>query len=304
MSRWAVILGVSSGTGAAIARAAAAAGWNIFGVHRGSWPHQAEVLERDIKSCGVRAVFWQADATTPDAAQLGASLLRREVGAGCVGLMVHSVAAASVGYLAIGDDPLAPRQLQATMDRMAHSFVWWVQALEREGCLSPHGAQLLGLSNLMTENVIRGSAAIAASKAALEMYVRHLAVELGPKGHRVNLLKFSMVVTQALHETFSPEAVDALVRTMRRTNPAGRLLTVEEVGKLVVFLATDAARWFNGATLDYCGGESLAFFDALIFADKAVAPSVSSNAPAAPDDHKEEERTLLSGETGMQKVRQ
>ena len=48
-----------------------------------------------------------------------------------------------------------------------------------------------------------------------------------------------MVITEALQTTFPPEAVDALVGTMRRTVPVGRILTVEEVGELVVYLASE-----------------------------------------------------------------
>jgi len=226
---------------------------------------------------GQRAVFWKADAATTEAAASGARWLRREIGPGCVALMVHSIASASVGPLVLTEDRLAPRQLQSTMDRMAHSFVWWVQELESQGCLIPTGAQLLGLSNLMTEHVIRGAAAIAASKAALEMYVRHMAVELGPQKHRVNLLKFAMVITGALEATFPPEALEALVATMRRTVPAGRVLTVAEVGQLVLFLAGDDARWFNGATIDYTGGESLSFFDALVYKAKVHEDPVDAS---------------------------
>lgn len=262
---WFVVLGCSTGTGRAVAEAAAHAGYDVFGVHRGNWPEGAAAVERAITASGRKAVLWQADGATPEAAAEGARLLLEHAGPGSVRLFVHAIASASVGRLVIDDDPLAPRQLQSTFDRMAHSFVWWTQALRDQGLLDPDGAQLLGLSNLMTDHVIRGAAAIAASKAALHQYVRHLAVELGPEKHRVNLLKFAMVLTEALRTTFAEEDVEALVHTMERTVPAGRLLEVDEVGRLVVWLASDEARWFNGATIDFTGAESHAFFDALVY---------------------------------------
>ncbi len=167
----------------------------------------------------------------------------------------------------IGDEPLHPRQLQRTFDRMAHSFVYWAQALHQGGLLAP-GARLLGLSNLMADEVIRGAAAIAATKAALEMYVRHLALELGPLGHRVNLLKFGFVPTAAAQRTFPG---DSLERLRGRDDPghAGRT-PLRSGGRRPPrrFLASPAADWFNGATIDFTGAESQSFFDALVFPDR------------------------------------
>ena len=72
---------------------------------------------------------------------------------------------------------------------MAHSFIYWVQELVAQDLLAP-GAQLLGLSNPIVDQVVSGTVLVAATKAALEIYVRHFARELGPRGYRCNLLKF------------------------------------------------------------------------------------------------------------------
>ena len=271
---WVVVLGVSTGTGAAVARAAAEAGYDVFGLHRGNWPEHALRLQEDVARTGRRLVLWEADGSLPDVVEEGCARLTELAGPGSVKLFVHSIASASVGTLVHGDEPLAPRQLQSTFDRMAHSFVWWTQGLLHAGLLDEGGAQLLALSNLMPRHLIRGAAAIAASKAALETYVKHLAFELGPLGHCANVLSFAMVITEALQATFPPEAVESLVSTMRRSVPAGRLLEVEEVGRLCMFLASDEARWFNGAVIDYTGAESLPFFDTLVYGGPATLPGI------------------------------
>jgi NAD(P)-dependent dehydrogenase (short-subunit alcohol dehydrogenase family) len=147
---------------------------------------------------------------------------------------------------------------------MAHSFVYWAAELVRLDLLAP-GARLIGLTNPMTEAVVRNAALVSASKAALECYVRHLAVELGPLGHRVNLVKFGLVVTEAVRRTFPGEAVDRLDAVVRSMTPARRLCTIEEVAELVGFLAGPHGRWFNGAVIDFTGGESLAMFDQLVY---------------------------------------
>lgn len=267
-THWAVVLGGSSGVGAEIARALAVEpGLNLFVVHRGNWPEGAAEVEAAVVAAGRRCVFWTADAGSPEAAAEGASVLRECAGAHSVKFFVHSLASACVGSLVVGPEPLHPRQLQRTFDRMAHSFVYWAQALHHGGLLAP-GARLLGLSNLMTDEVIRGAAAIAATKAALEMYVRHLAMELGPQGHRVNLLKFGFVPTAAARRTFPGGALERLTDVMTRGTPAARLCGPAEVAKLVSFLASPAAEWFNGATIDFTGAESQSFFDALVFPDR------------------------------------
>lgn len=271
---WMVVLGCSTGTGAAVTRSALHAGFDVFGIHRGNWPDHAAALQEHARTCSRRLVLWEADASTVEAVRGGMDRIHEVAGPGSVRMLVHSIASASVGTLAVGEEPLAPRQLQATFDRMAHSFVWWTQGLVRSELCDPDGTRFLALSNLMPEHTIRGAAAIAASKAALETYVKHLAFELGGHGHRVNALKFAMVVTEALQATFPPEGVEALVATMTRSVPAGRLLDVDEVGRLCVYLAGDEASWFNGAVLDYTGSESLPFFDTLVYGGPRTLPGI------------------------------
>ena len=117
-------------------------------------------------------------------------------------------------------------------------------------------AQLLGLSNPLVDSLVRNGGLITATKAALEVYVRHLAWELGPRGHRVNLLKFGAVVTPAMNQTFSGEAGDELQRVLPRVIPAGRVCTVEEVARFIAvqthdFDPTGYTAWLGG--LLYCG---------------------------------------------------
>jgi NAD(P)-dependent dehydrogenase (short-subunit alcohol dehydrogenase family) len=116
----------------------------------------------------------------------------------------------------------------------------------------------------MVDTVLRNTGLIAASKAALEVYVRHLAHELGPRGHRVNLLKFGAIITPAVEKTFGLEKVQHLQRVLHRALPSRRLSTLEEVARFIGYLSGDAAAWFNGATIDFTGGEAQGFFDALL----------------------------------------
>lgn len=263
--RWALILGASSGTGAAIAHAVARKpGLDVFGVHRGRYADNAAQVERQVREAGRHARLWQADASTPEAAEAGVMALRDVAGPRSVKLFVHSIAGASVGrFLSEGEDRLHPRRIRRTFDTMAHSFVYWTQALVAADMLAP-GARLLGLQNSLDETHLSNTGLISASKAALEMYVRYLALELGAQGHRVNLLKFGTVLTPALKHVYSPEALARLEEAHARMNPAGRMCTVEEVADFVSVLVGDEAGWFNGATIDYSGGMTLRLLDLVL----------------------------------------
>jgi NAD(P)-dependent dehydrogenase (short-subunit alcohol dehydrogenase family) len=266
--RWAVILGVSSGSGAAIARAVARdPGMHIFGVHRGHHEQMARALEEELRALGVQVVMRVADAGTAEGAAAGAAAFRDVAGPRSVGLFVHSIAAASLGhFLSTRHDAFHPRQFEKTFNYMAHSFAYWAQQLH-EGDLLAAGARLLGLTNMFHESLLHNCGLISASKAALQMYVRHLALELGPLGHRVNLLKFPTVMTPALEKMLGSNAMRHVQAAHRDMIPAGRMCTVEEVGSFVSLLLRDEASWLNGATIDFTGGMTLRLLDLILKPD-------------------------------------
>jgi enoyl-[acyl-carrier protein] reductase III len=263
--QWAVILGASSGTGASIAvELARSRGLDIFGVHRGRYLEQAQQVERDVVATGRRIVMHRADAGTPDGADQGAEALLALAGPRSVKLFVHSIASGSVGRFVSGEkDQLHPKQVERTFNAMAHSFIYWAQALVARDLLAPQ-ARLLGLTNPLTDSLLHNTGAITAAKAALEIYVRHLAIELGPRGHRVNLLKFGTVMTPALKHVYSPEVLAQLEAAHSRMNPSGRMCTVQEVARFVSVLLGDEVDWFNGATIDFTGGMTLRLLDLVL----------------------------------------
>ena len=94
---------------------------------------------------------------------------------------------------------------------------------------------------------------VGASKAALEALVRYLAVELAPRGIRVNAVSAGVVETGALEHFPNKEAM--LEMGMR--NPAGRIVSPEDVARLVTFLCSPDAEMIRGQTLVVDGGWSL-----------------------------------------------
>jgi NAD(P)-dependent dehydrogenase (short-subunit alcohol dehydrogenase family) len=262
-----VVLGTSAGSGLAIARAVTKDhGLHLFGVHRGNYPEAAENLGAEIAAAGGRAVFRVADAGSAEAAEAGADALLGEAGRRSVSFFVHSLANASLGYFvtrAEDREPLSPRQIEKTFASMAHSFVYWTQAMLSRDLLAP-GARLLALHNPLDESLIGHCGLVAASKAALQTYVRVLALELGPRGYRVNMLKFATVITPAVAQVYGGAELDRVVSMHRRMIPAGRMCTTEEVGGFVSLLLDPRAEWLNGATIDFTGAMTQSLLDLVL----------------------------------------
>jgi enoyl-[acyl-carrier protein] reductase III len=94
-------------------------------------------------------------------------------------------------------------------------------------------------------------ATIGSSKGALESLARHLAVELAPRGIRVNILSPGSVETHAW-DAF-PDKEQRLADALRRT-PIGRLVSLDEVANAAQFLCSPASRGIVGHTLVVDGG--------------------------------------------------
>ena len=259
---WALVLGVSGGSGSAIARALAKdAHLHVFGVHRGNRKADAAEVEAAIAAADRRCHMRVAGAGTYEEVVAGADELLQVAGPKSVKILVHSIANASYGRYVTGDGAwIAPKQIAKTFDCMAHSFLWWVQELVRRDLLAP-GARLVALSNPLVDTVVHGWGPVVASKAALEAYVRYLADELGPQGHCVTLLKFSMVETRAVQVAFSAEAWARFRREAVAMMPCRRLCELDEVAAMVVALVGEVGTWFNGCTIDYTGSQNRSLLD-------------------------------------------
>jgi enoyl-[acyl-carrier protein] reductase III len=115
------------------------------------------------------------------------------------------------------------------------------------------GSSIVAISSLGSQRVLPNYVLIGASKAALESVARYLAVELAPRGVRVNAVSGGVVDTGALD--FFPNK-DEMLATVART-PAGRLVEPDDIAAAVAFLASPDAEMVRGQTLVVDGGFSL-----------------------------------------------
>ena len=257
--KWALILGASSGFGAATAKALAAAGMNICGVHldlRATLP-QAKTVIAEIEAQGVKALFFNTNAADPDRRTKVLDGLAAELGpGGVVHVMMHSLAFGSLLPF-IADDPdqaISQAQMEMTSNVMAHSLVYWTQDLVRRGMLGP-GSRIFSMTSEGSQRVLPHYGAVSAAKAALESHTRQLALELGPRGILVNCINAGVTDTPALRKIPGNEMM--IEMTLRR-NPQGRLTTPEDVAATIVALSHPAVKFISGSVIFVDGGESVA----------------------------------------------
>jgi NAD(P)-dependent dehydrogenase (short-subunit alcohol dehydrogenase family) len=256
-SRWALVLGASSGFGAAVARRLAGEGFDICGVHldrRATLP-AAEALQRDIVAGGRAALFFNINAADEEKRAEVVAALADAAGPGGVRLLFHSLAFGSLAPLVAADEASSARksQVEMTLDVMASSLVYWAQALVWRGLLG-QGARVLAMTSAGSHRVTAGYGMVSAAKAALEAYVRQLAFELAPRGIAVNAVRAGVTDTPALRKIPGWEDIKARAE---RTNPAGRATTTADVAAAVSLLVRPESSWVTGNVIGVDGGEDV-----------------------------------------------
>jgi NAD(P)-dependent dehydrogenase (short-subunit alcohol dehydrogenase family) len=103
-----------------------------------------------------------------------------------------------------------------------------------------------------------GVLAYCVSKAAVDQLTRCAALELAPKGVRVNAVNPGVVVTE-IHKRggMSKEAYERFLEHSKTTHPLGRVGDPKEIAELVFYLASERAAWITGATYQIDGGRAL-----------------------------------------------
>ena len=96
-----------------------------------------------------------------------------------------------------------------------------------------------------------GATAYCACKGAVTLLMKSLALELAPRGVRVNAIAPGNTHTPMTRPLFSSPGVEEV---LIRSTPAGRIGEVEDIAPCVVFLVSDAARYMYGTTLVVDGG--------------------------------------------------
>jgi NAD(P)-dependent dehydrogenase (short-subunit alcohol dehydrogenase family) len=260
---WALVLGASSGFGAAAAKAWAQAGFGIIGVHldlRGTIA-AAEAVRDEIESAGVPVVFHNVNAADDEkragvVAAIRSLFDERHAAGGqpFIAAMLHSLAfGATLHYVSDVSErkEITRRQLEMTADVMAHSMLYWTRDLYHAGLLG-RGSRLFAMTSEGAILAVPTYGAVSAAKAALEAHVRQLALELAHAGITVNAIRAGVTDTPALRRI---PGWRQLVQAALERNPNARLTRPEDVAEALVALASPRTHWMTGNVIGVDGGE-------------------------------------------------
>jgi len=256
---WALVLGSSSGFGEACSLELARRGMNIFGVHldrRGAMEKVDSIVE-EIESTGSEVRFYNVNVADSEKRRQVISDIRNvtERSGSQVKVMIHSVAFGTLKYYVSDErrEVLNSRNIDMTLDVMAHSIVYWAQDLVMEG-LMREGGRIFAMTSSGSHKVWPTYGAVSAAKAAIEAHIRQLAVELAPRGITANSIMAGVTDTPALRKI---PGNDKLINYALGANPSGRLTTPQDVAKAIALLSLDEASWVTGNVIGVDGGEDL-----------------------------------------------
>ena len=234
-----LVTGGSRGIGRAIALRFASLGATRVAVGYMRGDAAAEQTAEELRSLGAEPVLVRGNVASTRVAEEVAAL-------GQLHALVHAAATGVIRPALETED----KHWDWTLSANARALLSLTRAAAPA---MPQGASVVGISSLGSVRVLDNYTLVGVSKAALETLVRYLAVELAPRGIRVNAVSAGVVETGALEHFPNKDAMLA----MGARNPVGRLVTPEDVAGVVTFLCSPEADMIRGQTVVIDGGWSL-----------------------------------------------
>lgn len=237
--RCAVVTGASRGIGAAVARGLDRAGAQVLLTAR-SEEALGEVA-RELQHDPVLVAADLHDASS--SAEIAAKALEAF---DSVDILVNNAAAAARLPTVETDAALIDQLLAVNVRAPLLLIAALIPSMTEHG-----GGSIVNISSMSALVGTPRRVAYAASKAALDAATRSLAIELGPAGIRANSVAPGVVDTALWAKN---KAIPGVVETIEEQTPLRRWATPEDIADVVVFLASDAARFITGETIAADGG--------------------------------------------------
>jgi 3-oxoacyl-[acyl-carrier protein] reductase len=238
----AIVTGSSRGIGAAIAKRFAADGAKVI-VHYGASETAAAEVVTDIKNAGGEAVAVQADVGKPAEIPRLFEAVKQHFGR--LDILVNNAAVMQRAFL--------PDVTAEVID--AHFSVnvrGYLLCAKYAAEMLPSGGCIINIASAISRMAYPGAVVYTATKGAIDVMSRVLAMELGPRGIRVNVVAPGSTITDMNSEKSGKTQAEAdqeiAMTALRRQG------LPEDIAGAVAFLATDDARWVTGAWLDVSGG--------------------------------------------------
>jgi NAD(P)-dependent dehydrogenase (short-subunit alcohol dehydrogenase family) len=235
----ALVTGASRGIGAACATALGAAGARVA------------VAARDEERLGALVDQWGSTAVAlpTDLQQAGAAatlVSRADEALGGLDVVVNNAGVTLLKPSSdLSEDDI--EGLYAVNQRAALLLAGRAAAL----MATRGGGCIVNMSSAASRTGVPWQAAYAATKGAVDAMTRSLAAEWGPRGVRVNAVNPGIIATDMWEAGLAVPAIEEHVVGLI---PLGRVGTAEDVADVVVFLASDAARYVTAQTIGVDGG--------------------------------------------------
>lgn len=240
----ALVTGASRGIGRASALALAQAGAQVI-VHYSRGEEEAESVVQEIRKAGGRAEKVAADLRAPNGPHELAKRVREIVGERLDVLVANAGISKSATIEA------------TTVEDFDNLFAMNVRApfflVQQLLPMLTSGGSIVLLSSVVAHASVGTLPAYAATKGAIDTLVKHFAMALGERGIRVNAVAPGVVDTDMSSFTKSEAGRNATL-SMQALK---RIAQPDDIGGVVGFLASDAARWITGDTLHVDGGSKL-----------------------------------------------
>ncbi|HEX6182909.1 MAG TPA: glucose 1-dehydrogenase [Pyrinomonadaceae bacterium] len=245
--RAALVTGATSGIGRATALRFAEAGARVALVGRDGQRLSDVASEVSDRACA--AVEIQADVTDEAHARRAVETAVEHLGG--IDILVNAAGILSNGT--VETTPLA--EWDAMMNVNLRSVFHLMQLAAPH--LEKRPGNIVNVSSVTGLRAFPGVLAYCVSKAGVDQLTRCAALELAPKGVRVNAVNPGVVVTE-VHKRggMSDERYAAFLEHSKTTHPLGRVGQAEEIADLILFLASDRAAWITGATYSIDGGRA------------------------------------------------
>ena len=246
--RSAIVTGATSGIGRATTRRLTREGWAVLAVGRNAGA--LEDVVREVAEHGGRCEPIEGDITAPDApARIVAAALQ------AFGELHALVNAAGI----IGSGTVETTDIEegdAMMSVNVRAPLCLMQAAIP--ALADTRGSIVNVSSVAGLRAFPNLLVYCVSKAALDQLTRCAALDLAPKGIRVNAVNPGVVVTN-LHRRsgMSEGAYAAFLEHSKTTHPLGRAGEPDEIADLIYYLASERAGWITGETISIDGGRHL-----------------------------------------------
>ena len=252
MAEWVLLLGGSTGHGAATAKQLAKDGYGIIAFHfdRGE---AKKIAEKTIIEIGEITKgdchYFNSNAASEEVMDQYIPQIKEITGGQPLKLLLHSIAFGTTTNF-FGGKPVTQKQMDMTIHVMGNSLLYWTQKLFAADLLSK-GSRVIGLTSEGNYLAMDGYGPVSVAKVAMEAIIRQIGWELGKYGITANSVQAGVTPTRAL--TKITENWKDWIENTKKRNPMGRTTTPEDVAGTISLLLKPEADFIN-CSIIYCDG--------------------------------------------------